>query len=460
MKYLELYTTFFESVKVGELYLSQNKISREELDNLIRIDPTTNKKYVGWLSKVFINEHPNIDDLRNKIEEYDTFINRGKAKTRDINQFKSFSDLKKEVDYINNSGSSISVSELQNDYEVILDNDDFYIAVPHTHESSRKLGLTKFAFRDCEGGGKDSAWCTTYKTSEHFNNYYYNYNVTFYYIRVKSIGMMNKLKNVFKKRYKVMEVVALAVLKDGRIDGYDALDRQMNKDDIKKYINILKTDDITKSFFPLVTRRNPEDRKKNHKIAINKMIEKYIKGGFIGDLIINNTPKGYELPPELIMVRGDLELSGSSITSLPKGLEVKGNLYLEDSELTKLPQNLKVKGIELSEKLTSIGDGVSIEFGDIDLEYAYKVKSLPKNLTIGGSLYLNEDIKKLPEGLYVKKDLHVLDAPIKTLPQDIKIGGVLILSVDDDYDAAKIDINKIPKGGDRRLSTIRKKYNN
>ena len=106
-------------------------------------------------------------------------------------------------------------------------------------KASRKLGLSKFAFRDCEEGGKDSAWCTTYKAPDHFNSYYYNNNVTFYYIRVKSQELIQKLKQAFPKTHKQLEVVALAVLEDGKIDGYDGLDKQMNKKTIDIYTSII-----------------------------------------------------------------------------------------------------------------------------------------------------------------------------------------------------------------------------
>jgi hypothetical protein len=112
---------------------------------------------------------------------------------------------------------------------------------PHTHEASRYLGLSKFAFRDCEGG-KDSAWCTTYKAPDHFNDYYYSSNVTFYYVRVKSPKIIEQLAEAFPKRYKALEVVALAILEDGQIDGYDGLDKQINAKDIKTFTDIIGVD--------------------------------------------------------------------------------------------------------------------------------------------------------------------------------------------------------------------------
>jgi hypothetical protein len=227
-----------ENLKLAKQYADQGKLSQEDLKKLAEADPTPQKKFVGWMAKVWVAEKPDFDDLRNTVEEYNVFLNKGKAKTKDINAFKTFKDLHSEVDSINKSGEGISVRELESDYDVVIDNQDLYIASPHTHEASRKLGLSKFAFRDCEEG-KDSAWCTTYKAPDHFNDYYYTNNVTFYYIRVKSPELLDKLKKAFPRRYKAMEVIALAVLEDGRIDGYDGLDAQIAKRDIKTFTDIV-----------------------------------------------------------------------------------------------------------------------------------------------------------------------------------------------------------------------------
>ena len=229
-----------ENVSQAKTYVGQRKLSEDELKQLIEIDPTPTRKYVGWMAKQWVAKTvTDIDDLRNTIEEYNTFLNKGKAKTKDINQFKSFEDLKKEVDAINKSGDAVSVKDLESDYETIIDNSDLLIMTPHTHEASRKLGLSQFAFRDCGDGKKDSAWCSTYKAPDHFNDYYYSRGVTFYYIKVKSEEMINKLKKAFPKRWKSLIVTALAVLPEGQIDGYDGLDKQISKKDIDTFTNII-----------------------------------------------------------------------------------------------------------------------------------------------------------------------------------------------------------------------------
>lgn len=229
-----------ENIKQAKQYVQSGKLSQDELKKLIEIDPTPTRKFVGWMAKQWVlGNVKDIDDLRNTIEEFNTFLEKGKTKTKDLYQIKSFQDLADEVDQLNKSGEVISNKELESDYDTVIDNSDLLIMSPHTHEASRKLGLSHFAFRDCGDGSKDSSWCTTYKAPSHFNDYYYKKNVTFYYIKVKSQQIIDQLKQAFPKSWKNMIVVALAVLENGEIDGYDGLDKQISQKDIKTFTNII-----------------------------------------------------------------------------------------------------------------------------------------------------------------------------------------------------------------------------
>jgi len=232
--------SILENVRQAKQYVESGKLTQEELKILTDIDPSPTRKYVGWMAKQWAEKQvTDIDDLRNTIEEFNTLLEKGKTKTKDIYQIKSFKTLQDEVDQINNSGENISTRELESDYDTVLENSDLLIMSPHTHEASRKLGLSQFAFRDCGDGGKDSSWCTTYKAPDHFNDYYYTNNVTFYYVKVKSQQMINQLQDKFPKTWKNLVVVALAVLDNGKIDGYDGLDKQISKGNIKEYTDII-----------------------------------------------------------------------------------------------------------------------------------------------------------------------------------------------------------------------------
>lgn len=227
-----------ENTRQAKQYLAKGDITPEELEMFIEIDPSPTRKYVGWMAKQWIdNTVDNKDRLRNTIEEFDVFLEKGKARTKDINQFETFLDLEKEVEHLNQSGAGVSVRDLESDYDTVVDTEDLLVMVPHTHEASRKLGLSQFAFRDCNDG-KDSSWCTTFKAPDHFNSYYYSNNVTFYYIRIKSQKLVKQLEEAFPSKWKSLVVTALAVLDDGQIDGYDGLDNQMSKSEISKFISI------------------------------------------------------------------------------------------------------------------------------------------------------------------------------------------------------------------------------
>ena len=135
---------------------------------------------------------------------------------------------------------STSNKSLENDYDVIEDNNDVLIMAPHTHEASRKLGLSKFAFRYCSGGGKDSAWCVTYKSPDHWNDYYYSKGLTFYYVRVKSPELIERIKNEISEYWQKYTVVALTVSEDGdEIEGWDGEDSLMSTNQVKKFLNII-----------------------------------------------------------------------------------------------------------------------------------------------------------------------------------------------------------------------------
>ena len=245
MTYLQFFPSILnENRKQAKELVVQGKLSPEDFELLVSIDPSPTKKYTGWLAKQWINKAisgiASKDDLKNKIEEYDAFVASGKAKTKDIFQFKSFADLKKEVDELNASGVE-SKSELRDDYEIVTDDDKVLIAVPHSHEASRYLGLSKFTYRDCEGGGKDSAWCTTYKAPDHFHNYYYKQGITLYYVRVKDQGTIDDLEAAFPEKEGAMVVVALLVNNKGKLfDGYDGTDSQLTSKQIATFRKIVQ----------------------------------------------------------------------------------------------------------------------------------------------------------------------------------------------------------------------------
>jgi len=258
MKYREFFNDLYsvslikENKKQANLYVVQGKLTQDEYEKMLGRDPTPTKKYVGWMCKQWIersnNGITNEDDLVNTVEEYDAFVNKNQTDQKDITKFATFADLKKLVDELNEKGT-VSLGDLKTDYETLQDDNNLLICVPHTHEASRYLGLSKFAYRECKDssnnltGAKDSAWCTTYTTDAHFNDYYYKQGYTIYYIKVKSEKIMQQLIEEFEQPTgNHMQVVAILVSPDGTMyDGWEGTDIRLGtKGYLNPYLNIIK----------------------------------------------------------------------------------------------------------------------------------------------------------------------------------------------------------------------------
>jgi hypothetical protein len=142
----------------------------------------------------------------------------------------------------------------------------------------------------------------------------------------------------------------------------------------------------------LVPRRSPEERQKNYNIALQKQIQQYIKDGSKGDLNLNGT--SITSLPDNLTVGGDLGLYNTKINSLPDNLTVGGGLNLGNTPITSLPDNLKVGGY-------------------LDLENT-SITSLPDNLKVGEYLglentplskkYTKEQIRQMAD---VKGEIHI-----------------------------------------------------
>jgi polyhydroxyalkanoate synthesis regulator phasin len=265
VKYKDFFTSTVKSVllenkKFAAELVKQGKLSSDDFNTLVGFDKTPTKKYVGWMAKQWIinktkpeNEQFTPDDLRNTIEEYDLFVKNRTTDKTDIFSFKTFEELKKEVTRINNMGQASS-SEMENDYEVIRDDNDLVIMVQHTHAASRKLGLSVFAYRECpdKPGTKDSAWCTTYANRDHFYSYYYANQITFYYIKVKSDTLFEKVRSEISKKYpekseediNALRVVAVVVYHDSTKpnEAYDGKDQSIKSNILHDFLHIIGVD--------------------------------------------------------------------------------------------------------------------------------------------------------------------------------------------------------------------------
>jgi hypothetical protein len=133
------------------------------------------------------------------------------------------------------------------------------------------------------------------------------------------------------------------------------------------------------------------------------------------DTFIWKVKLGYPLTKEELNVKGDLNLSHSGITSLPKGLKVGGNLLLTGSKITSLPEGLNVVDVLClyNTEIESLPKGLKV--GDqLDLRWT-KVTSLPRGLEVGGFLrigdtdledYSDDDLRKMVKPGFIKGEIY------------------------------------------------------
>jgi len=107
--------------------------------------------------------------------------------------------------------------------------------------------------------------------------------------------------------------------------------------------------------------------------------------------LLNNVP----LIEEDLNIEGILDLSFSSIKSLPEGLKIGGTLSLEYSTIQTLPEGLKVGGT-------------------LDLEHS-RITNLPKGLEVGEHLYIkntqlikytDKELREMIKPGFVKGKIH------------------------------------------------------
>jgi len=234
-KYVNLVRENFKQAK--QHYLDTGKVSEDIFRRLAEIDPTSTKKYVQWMCKIWIKESPDIDELASIVSEYNAFVERGTAITPDIYQFKTYKDLATEVDHLNKTGTGKSKKQLEKEIEVIRDDEDLYVVRPLNHQACYKLGQTDFNYRE---GDLGSNWCITYKNDTHFSKYYNKDLSTFYLIKVKNPV---KIKEVIEKYGKQFIQVAYQVFPEnsGRDNLlWDATDKSnRNEEFIDEYFRFI-----------------------------------------------------------------------------------------------------------------------------------------------------------------------------------------------------------------------------
>lgn len=158
------------------------------------------------------------------------------------------------------------------------------------------------------------------------------------------------------------------------------------------------------------------------------------------------------LPPELMHVKGDLNLMGAKIKSLPDGFKVDGTLFLNSSSIETLPNGLIVVGSLILEStpISSIPEDLKVK-GSLILANTPNLTQLPQRMDVGAmvtqriggiegsELALGDSsIETLPEGFQVTGSLDLSGSYIEELPEGLQVGGDLYLRY------SNVDLDRLP----------------
>ena len=461
-------------------YVKKGLLSQEEFDKIKNILNNETRKYFDFLLKAYVNGYKNIPQMKNIIEEFHVFATKGKTKYKDINQYKTFDELIDDVNILNQTGAGFSKKEWQSDYDVIRDDGDVIIYVPHSHEAARKLSMSKFGWKQCsEGEGLETPYCIAYKTPKHFDDYYYKHNITFYLIRAISPEMKDKLKrlaiNFNMSNEDDFEIFALSLYgeKINRddvpiINGYPVEgttkhnESVMGLDILKSYLNVIDFDDIK----PI---RDKKERYKKYQFKAYQIIEDYIKKGSVGDLDLSESP--IKTLGKLESVGGSLYLGDctslidlgkietvgvslylrncTSLIDLGKLQRVGGNLNLVNcTSLTSLGKLQSVGGylnLRICTSLTSL-EGLQTVGGDLNLDDCTSLKSLEGLQTVGGYLDLFNCTSLISLGNLqkVEGNLDLINCvKIESLPENLEVKDVIYIENSGLSKYSKEELNKM-----------------
>ena len=114
------------------------------------------------------------------------------------------------------------------------------------------------------------------------------------------------------------------------------------------------------------------EREQNSKLNKVSSLDDYIKGknSYVTGYKLSTSTNPDEVLKDVHYVDGYLDVSRSTIMTLPDNLEVDGYLDLSKTKIKNLPNNLVVHG-------------------DLILLYCKYLSSFPANLTVRGNLVLN-----------------------------------------------------------------------
>ena len=319
--------------KSTEQYVKKGLISRSDYQFLEELDPSKTKKYLPFIMKSYLTDC-NLDLLRNRVIEYDTLLNRNQIDRKDINSFKTLQQLDEYVQEHNNIRSTRELKrEIKKEAKIILDTEDVFIVSPQSHAASCLYGAS-------------TKWCISGTNSVHWERYYYERFISFYFIEVRGDDIKKKLMethyvnkvpsndtNLMEAYYKV----ALAVYPDGKLEAYTATDKCIGRSHggieqsimLNHYLDALGVDNT------MLVPRGIEER-----LDHSWQFKTYDTELDLSRMGLTRIPDS--IGKEMFQLES-LILSENKIQTLPESIGLLKNLktlYLFHNQLTSLPESL------------------------------------------------------------------------------------------------------------------------
>ena len=150
-------------------------------------------------------------------------------------------------------------------------------------------------------------------------------------------------------------------------------------------------------------------------------VYEFIPPVYTGSLVVRKQyPKATELPKNF-KISGNLDLTGSKIRTLPRGLYVGSTLTL-GKEIETLPRDMTVGEIRFNKNITFIPDGCTFT-SNLFLR-GTNVRTIGNNVTVEGNLnLLKSKVTSVGERLTVKGTFVFHKSKLKTLPEDLRVGA-------------------------------------
>lgn len=197
-------------------YLDTDLVDAESFEELQNGDPTSTKKYLEWMCKVWVEDQTGqgSEMIIPIILDFDRFVTRNQIEHKDINSYKTFEELQTIVTATKEKGGSKTQkrkekeAEVKKDKNVVYQDKNITVIVPQNHEQSKLYGA-------------NTKWCTAERTSTHWDSYWAQ-GIKMYYI-------MDKKNNT---------KWAVAVSLNGNKQCYNAADQSVTMEVLMKNIGI------------------------------------------------------------------------------------------------------------------------------------------------------------------------------------------------------------------------------